>query len=556
MPMLLDPLTRLHENETRLREILTVLGKYGLADWPGISRVSWLRKRMVTTKGEQLDQLGQEERIRLALQELGTTFIKLGQMLSTRPDLVGLPLATELSKLQAGVPADPADVVRRTIKAELGKTPEELFKEFDADAFASASIAQVHRARLHSGDLVAVKVQHDGIETKIHRDLDLLDGLAELAQKHVPALRNYRPVVTVREFRQSLLRELDLRTERRNLEEFARNFADEPSVHFPKAYTELSGRRVLTMEMLEGVLGSDVGKGAPPGVDLTEFARRAGTMYLDMIFRDGFFHADPHPGNYVILPGGVVGVLDCGMVGRLDDGLRQDFEGALHAVTERDAEELTDRIIHLGAPPADLDRDALRGDLAEFVAEYASQSVKELDLTAALGGMCDIVARYRIMLPRTASQLLRTIMLLSGSVTQLDHAFSLMELITDYQARSGKRLLEPGQWLRDARRAARDYDRLARLLPRDLTDILDRMRAGTLEVRHEHQHLQESVHRLVKGFITASVLLSSALLLSQADGTSLGSLKLALGIMSLLAGAFLGFRLLRSISVAESSGQE
>lgn len=309
------------------------------------------------------------------------------------------------------------------------------------------------------------------------------------------------------------------------------------------------------MEMLEGVIGSDVAK-APKDLDLAAFARRAGTMYLDMIIRDGFFHADPHPGNYVILPGAVVGVLDCDMVGRLDDGLRQDFEGALHAVADRDAQELTDRIIHLGTPPADLDRDALRGDLTEFVAQYGSQSAKELDLTAALREMFEIVARYRIVLPRTASQLLRTVMLLSGSVKQLDPAFNLMELITDYQANSGRQILEPGQWLRDTKRAAHDYDRLARLLPRDLAEVLERLRAGKLEVRHEHQHLQESVHRLVKGLLTATLLLSSAVLLSQADSSSLGALKVALGVMSLLTGTFLGFRLVRSINAAEvGSGQ-
>ena len=505
---------------------------------------------MVTPKGEPLDRFGRDERIRMALQELGTTFIKLGQMLSTRPDLVGVPLATELSKLQAGTHADPIEVVRRTIKSELGKDPDELFAEFSPEAMASASVAQVHRARLHSGEVVAVKVQHDGIEAKIHGDLDLLHGLAEFAEKHVPALRKYRPMNTVREFRQTLLRELDLRAERRNLEEFTRNFANDAGVHFPKVYSEFCERRVLTMEMLQRVLGCDIGKAANKE-DLAAFANRAGTMYLDMIFRDGFFHADPHPDNYVILPGGIVGVLDCGMVGRLDEGLRQDFQAALHAVTERDADELTDRVIHFGSPPTDLDRDALRSDLADFVAEYASQPAKELDLSAALGEVFDVVSRYGIVLPRNASLLLRTMMVLSGSVKQFDPKFSLMQLITDYQVRFGVSWLEPGQWLRDTRRAARDYDRLIRQLPKDLPEILTRIRSGTLEVRHEHRHLQASVHRLVKGLITAALLLCSALLISQAEQTQSGALRLALGIVSLVVD-LRRLPVLRSITAAES----
>jgi ubiquinone biosynthesis protein len=548
--MLLESLARLKENEARLREILYVLGKYGLADWLGKTRVKWLHQWLATPDGERIDQLGLEERIRLALLELGTTFIKLGQVLSTRPDLVGRDLADELSKLQAGTPADPVEVVRRTIAAELGKPPEELFEEFCPEAIASASIAQVHRARLPGGQVVAVKVQHDGIEARVHRDLVLMLGLAELAQKHVRALRGYRPVNTVREFRRTLLRELDLRAERRNLEEFARHFAGDQGVHVPRVFPELSGRRVLTMELLEGVPGTDAAKAAGQ-VDLVRFVRRAATMYLDMIFRDGFYHGDPHPGNYVILPGGVVGVLDCGMVGRLDEGLRDEFEGALLAVTERDVEDLTERIARLGSPPPDLDRDGLRADLAELIAEYGSRPIRELELGAALGEVIDIIARYRIVLPANVSLLLRTLTVLEGSARTLDPTFSLMDVITAYQARARGRRILPGRWLRDARRTARGYDRLLRLLPEDAGDILHRFRTGKLELKHEHRHLQASVHRLVAGLLVAALLLSSAILLGRGEGSPSDRLRVALGLVFLVLAAILGFRLRRSIVAAE-----
>ena len=548
--MLLESLKQLKDNEDRFREIFVVLAKYGLADRLGTHRARWVRRFTVAANGRELSQFSHEERVRLVLLELGTTFIKLGQMLSTRPELVGRALAVELSKLQASTTADPIDVVRRTIEGDLGKPPEASFAEFNPEPLASASIAQVHRARLHGGQLVAVKVQHDGIEVKIRRDLDLMHGLAEFAQKHISALRPYRPVNTVREFRQTLLRELDLRTERRNLEEFIRRFGDDPAVRFPKAYPELSGSRVLTMELLEGVSGCDVEK-TFPGMDLALFARRAGTMYLDMIFRDGFFHADPHPGNYVILPDGVVGVLDCGMVGRLNDALREDFEGALYAIAERDVEELTERVVHLGSPPADLDRDALRNDLGEFVAEYASRPIAELNLSAALSEMFDIIARYRIVLPRNASLVLRTVMVLEGSAKQLDPAFSLMDLVTDYyRTRGGVRWLAPARWRRDARHMARDYDRVLRSFPKNLADVVDQFRAGKLVIRHEHRHLQESVHCLVKGLLTAALLISAALLFSNGEfATSRGALGLAL----LGAGVWLGVLLLRAIATAERS---
>jgi ubiquinone biosynthesis protein len=359
-------------------------------------------------------------------------------------------------------------------------------------------------------------------------------------------------VNVVREFRRTLLRELDLTAERRNLEEFARHFAGDAGVHFPAVYPELSGRRVLTMEFLDGVLGCNVGK-ARIGVDLGQFARRAGTMYLDMIFRDGFYHADPHPGNYVVLPGGVVGVLDCGMVGRLDEGLRDEIEAAVLAVAERDVEELTERVINVGSPPPDLDREALRADLAEYVAEYASRPIKELDLGSALRDMTDIIARYRIVLPANVSLLLRTLTELEGSARQLDPAFSLMDLITEYQARYGRRRILPGRWLRGTRRAVRGYDRLLRLFPEDLADSLHRFRAGTLVMKHEHPHLQASVHRLVEGLLSASLLLSAALLLSR-DGESL--LRPGLGFALLTFAIFGILRLRRAVNAAERNPRE
>ena len=211
---------------------------------------------------------------------------------------MGPTLAAELKQLQDRTPPDPPEVVRQTVAAELGKPPEEVFQEFEAAAFASASIAQVHRARLPDGRRVIVKVQHAGIEGKVNCDLDLMMGLAEVLQKHVPQLRSYRPVATTREFRRVLLCELDFSSECRNLETFTRNFAEAKTVHFPTVYPELCSRRVLTMELLEGILVTNYEELHASGIDLNQVALRAADMYLEMIFRDGFFHADPHAGEF------------------------------------------------------------------------------------------------------------------------------------------------------------------------------------------------------------------------------------------------------------------
>src|SRR5438105_339797 len=244
--------SRFDRNAKRVGEILAILGRYGLADWLSGLNYDWIHGRLVSFDGERLGQLTHEARIRLALTELGTTFIKLGQILSTRADLVGPELAEELGQLRSNTPPDPPEIVRGTILSELGKPVDVLFTEFDDQPLASASIGQVHRARLPSNQAVVVKVQHAGIEQKILEDLNITAGLAELLQKHVPRLRPYQPVATVREFRRILLNELNFALERRNLEEFAKNFANNPGVHFPAVFPDLCSRRVLTMEMLEG----------------------------------------------------------------------------------------------------------------------------------------------------------------------------------------------------------------------------------------------------------------------------------------------------------------
>ncbi|MDH3718923.1 MAG: AarF/UbiB family protein, partial [Planctomycetota bacterium] len=254
--MKITTIPQVYRNVNRWGEILTVLSKYGLADW--LSRFDldfakgWLKDR----GGEVLARQTRETRIRLALSELGPTFIKLGQILSTRPDVVGVVLADELEKLQADVAADPPDVVRRIIEQELGQPVNELFVEFDDQPLASASIGQVHRARLSSGAAVVVKVQHAGIEDKVSVDLDILTGLAQMAER-IPEFVNYRPRATAAEFQRVLRRELDFGREERNMQQFHRDFADNPSIKIPQVYVDLSTPRVLTMERVEGIKLTD-----------------------------------------------------------------------------------------------------------------------------------------------------------------------------------------------------------------------------------------------------------------------------------------------------------
>ncbi len=544
--MLLDSIAKIEQNARRLQEILTILGKYGLADWLGGVKYEWLQSRLVSFNGERLNTLTHEAKIRLAITELGTTFIKFGQVLSTRPDLLPEPLIKELSELQAHTPADPPEVVRRVFESELGQPPAEVFAEFADAPVASASIAQVHRARLKSGAEVAVKIQHDGIEDRIHRDLNIMAGLAELLEKHVAEYRVYMPVALVRRFRRTLLQELDFNAERRNIESFANQFADDDTVHFPGVYPQLSCRRVLTMEYLDGIPGTNSDELTRSGADLTEFARRAADMYVRMIFRDGVYHADPHPGNYILLPGNVVGVIDCGMVGRLDEALREDLEGLILTFVEKDSQELANLIVRIGFPPPTLDYDSLRTDASEFVSQYVNQPLSEFDLSGALNEMTSIIRRYQIALPAEAAMLLRTLVILEGSAQQLSPQFNLLQVIQNYYEGTGFSRFLPQQSLRKLRRSYRDWHRLLVDLPGDLSDVLRRFRNGSLEIHHEHRRLETTINHLVVGILAAALFLGSATLLSHNTPPLLEGVSV-IGAIGLLMAMFLGLRLLHVI---------
>ncbi len=537
----------------RLAEIIRVLARYGLADW--LKRVprEEIRNLIAAPETRALAELTHEARIRLVLTELGPTFVKLGQILSTRADLIGPELAAELRQLQSATPTDQPDVVRRIITEELGQPPERLFAAFEPVAFASASLGQVHRARLADSRLVIVKVQHDGTEERVRLDLELILLLAGWLQDHLATARPYQPVNTAREFRRTLLRELDYTAERRNMEAFAKNFDGDASVHIPTVYPELSSRRVLTMEELVGVSGEKPELLAAADIDANEFARHAANMFLEMIFRDGFYHADPHPGNVMVLPGGVVGVLDCGMVGRIDDALRESFEELLLALTGRDSEALSELLLRLGAAPPSVDRSGFRADVGEFLAEYGSQPLGDFDLGGALRELTDIVRRHHIILPSGVSLLLKTLVMLEGTGRMFSPDFNLAELLQRYHVRVAANRLDPRRWLLKARRVGRDLDRLIAHGPRDIADILDRVRDGTFEVRHQHHRLEVTVNRLIAGMLTAALFVGSSFVLGHSVPPLIYGVSL-FGAAGCAAAVAMGARLLRTVSRNDWSG--
>jgi ubiquinone biosynthesis protein len=394
---------------------------------------------------------------------------------------------------------------------------------------------------------VAVKVQKEGIQAKVEADLSVLQSLAELAEKNSETYRDWQVVRLVREFRRSLLNELDFQRELRNLEAFDRNFEGDPNVHFPRTWPEYSSRRVLTMEHLEGPLGTDIDAIRASGVDLNEFAARGANIYLQMIFRDSFYHADPHPGNLMLLPGGVVGILDCGMVGTLDENLRDDLESLVSAITESDAEALTATLWAQSKGQPESARDELHTDIADLLAE-SKRPLGSLDIGLILNGVMDIFRKYRVAPRPGLTQLLRMLILLDGTARRLNPDFSLDGILKPYEEEAVKRRLEPGRLWKQLQRSLIEWDKFIRVLPGELTSTMQRVRTGEFRVGLEHRHLDSVVNRLVLGIMTSSLILGSSLLWSLKAPPLIQDISIfgAVGFIFSLVMAFVLYRAIRS----------
>jgi len=512
--MRISSIPQIYRHINRWPEIGAVLSKYGVAGWLKRLGPDFAKDLLKTPDGTAIARHPWETRLRMALGELGPAFIKLGQFLSTRPDLVGVRLADELQQLQTDVPADPPEVVRQTLADEFGQAAENVFLEFDDHAMASASIGQVHRATLMSGEKVVVKVQHAGIERKVAADLDILSGLAQVAER-LPEFENYRPQAIAAEFRRLFRHELDFTREASNMQQFSRQLAGNATVHVPRCYPEFSTSRVLTMEYVAGIKLAETDRLIEAGHDLDEIARRGAGLYMEMIFGKGFYHADPHPGNALVMPGNVIALLDFGMVGRIDERLNEDIEEMLLAVANQDAEHLTSIIIRVGKVPSELDRAALSLDVADFVALYGSQRLEDFDISGALNDITEMIRSYEISLPARVAMLIKVLVTLEGTAQLLSPKFSLTEAMRPYRKRMILRRLSPGRRMRKMRRFYTQLEHLVESLPRGLVEILDQVQSGKFDVHLDHRGLEPSVNRLVLGMLASALFLGSSLMVSR-----------------------------------------
>jgi ubiquinone biosynthesis protein len=537
----------------RYSEIVTVLVKYGFVDV-----VDALHLRPYLAAGRRvLSALGHDGhpepsravRLRLALEELGPTFIKFGQALSTRADLLPPKLIAELTLLQDSVPPLPAGAAEKAIEEALGCRIGDIFVEFDPQPLAAASIAQVHRATLDSGELVAVKVRRPGIAGVIEADLAILADLAGLAERYLPDAALYSLGDLVAEFARTIRREQDLVREGRVIERVASQLSGDASVRFPRICWPLTTPGVLTMEFLDGVKVSAVGREEAPDLDPQLVARRGADAVLEQILVHGLFHADPHPGNILVLPGNVVAFVDFGIVGRINRQMRDWLAETIVAIHRHDSERLAEIVVSVATPLRPVDLPELSRDLDEMLDVYADLSLGELSLGALFRSITDAMARHRLKLPADLLLLIKSVTTIEAVGRQLDptlkmveHATPLVELLIA-QKHSPEALA-----IRTAD-AGREVVSALRTLPANLAAIARKIRADGLQVQFVHRNLDffvremdRSSNRLSFAVVIAAIVIGSSIIVHAGAGPHAWGYPL-LGLAGFLAAGILGIGL-------------
>ncbi len=522
------PIVRQARNLSRYRQIAHVLGRYGfgyILEQLGILPLLSLPRQII--RRTERDRLTGPQRLRAALVELGPTFVKLGQILSTRPDLLPPEYILELNKLQDTVTPFPADVAIATIERELGKPLDVLFASFDRVPLAAASLGQVHTAMLHDGTSVVVKVQRPDIETIVTTDLAILSDLASLAQERTVMGKQYDLVDLAWEFGASLRAELDYQREARNAERFRKNFTGSSIVHIPTIYWECTSQRVLTSERLFGVKINDIAKIDAAGLDRKRLARHSCELILNEIFRDGFFHADPHPGNLFALPNEVVGAVDFGQVISLDRELTRNLLLLLVALTRNDVDGALRAMQRLGMlTPRDINA-SVRRDAARFIDRLYDRPLEDISARETINELFGLAQRHHLRMPAPLALLLKAIVMMEGTGVLLDPQLDVFSIARPYAEKSLLELASPQHIAREVVREAQEMGEIALNVPRQVTLTLQKLNDGELRVQANVVEARQIATSLAQ----ASVRLSLALVLSSfVLGISLLGVAIALGL--------------------------
>ena len=553
----LGAIGRTYRHLNRYQRILRVLFKYGfndLVDRLHIDQYLESGLQMINRKPrEQIARLSRPERLRLVFEELGPTFIKLGQLLSTRPDLIPADYLDELARLQDEVPAFSLAEVHAIFREELGRSPDEVFHYFDAEPLAAASIGQVHRARLDSGAEVVVKVQRPDIDTVIAVDLEILAHIAGLMEQYLEEVQGHRPTAIVQEFARSLSREIDFAVELANIQRFARQFERNPAIHVPLVYPELSTQRVLVMEYVLGIKASMTTQLREQGYDLPLIAERGATLVMEQIFVHGFFHADPHPGNVFILPDNVVCFIDFGQMGRLSRKDREDFTDLVLDLVAGDERTIVDGVLQVTVQLGEVDREALGRDLGSLMDLYLYRPLDELEAGRILQDLLDLVTRHKLTFKPAFYQMMKALSTVEGVGLMLDPKLELIRLARPFMRRIRLERMRPARLAEEIARTGSGYLQLLRELPEELRTILRQLRGGRMRLEFEHRGLQalgaaldRVSNRIAFAIVLAALIVGSSLIVLSDIPPHWHDIPV-IGLLGFLVAGIMGFWLLLSI---------
>ena len=510
----------------RYSYIVRVFAKYGFGRifdrirlWEYVN----IERRILRRPAREFSHLSLPERLRLALEELGPTFIKLGQVLSTRPDLVPQEFTVELEKLQSSVTPIPIADALATVRSELGCPIEDVFTTFEENPVAAASLAQVHRAALQGGDEVAVKILRPGVEDVIRLDLEIMHSIAVLMERYMEEARLIGALGIVEEFSSNLKKELDLRLEANNIRRSAYNFSDDPTIHVPTVYSELCTRRLLVMEYIDGINVSDIRRLSDNGFDLTLIARRGVDIALKSTFEHGFFHADPHPGNIFILPGNVICLLDYGMMGVISSRQRESMAKLAAGIINRDEKGMIKSLEGLVDIPGSVNVEKLEAEMADLAQQYDYLPLSEIRFGALLNQVVDLLVQHRLRLKTHLVWLFKAVATIEDVAHNLDANFDMLDCARPYAGRILRQRGNPIRQLREFYLPALDLLDLAKELPYTTRDIIRQLREGRINIKYEHVGLEPArrtldsvANRIALAIVLAALVIGSSLLVHAA----------------------------------------
>ncbi len=548
---------RTYRHLTRYRQILAVFFRYGFGDLVDLLKIDQyieIGLQMISrNRRERLEKLSRPERVRLALEELGPTYVKLGQVLSTRPDLIPVDFITELTKLQDKVPPFDTKEVERIVSQELGAAPDEVFATFERTPLASASIGQVHKATLADGEKVAVKVQRPGIKRIIEVDLEIMLHLATLMENHIEEVAFFRPVKIVEEFAKALEREIDYTFEAVNMERMAGQFLSDRHVYIPKVYRDFTTERVLTAEFIDGIKISAIDDLDDAGLNRRRITRRGSRILLRQIFDFGFFHGDPHPGNLFVLPGEVICLLDFGMVGTVDRQTREDFVDLVDAVVHRQETRTAQVLLKITQWDERPPMRAFERSVADFMGRHLYRPLKEIQVGPLLQNLLELAADHRLVIPPDIFLMMKTLTAVEGVARSLDPEFDIFAAAAPFIKKVIMDRYQPRRLTDDALRLGADFINFMQQLSGDILDITRLVRKNRLTVHVELESLKTMLethdqisNRLSFAIIIAGLMIGSSIIVVSGVPPLFYGISL-IGIIVFITGAVMGLWLLLAI---------